>query len=131
MFTTTRLFLGSNKTTLLGLLENKPSKNKQTFEKGKQTNFPTWKRKHHLKMFFDIFVQEAQLSSFVDLAEIFFSYHWPSWERVGPDLLQRRAMNHSLQPGTRRAVCFCGCCPKDVQGFKGIQDMYTWELTNT
>lgn len=27
---------------------------------------------------------------------VFFSYHWPSWENLGPDYVQRQAMNHSL-----------------------------------
>ena len=30
-------------------------------------------------------------------SKVFFSYHWPSWERLGPDGVQRRAMNHSLE----------------------------------
>ena len=31
-----------------------------------------------------------------DPAEVFFSYHWPSWNRLGPDDVQRHAMVHSL-----------------------------------
>ena len=29
--------------------------------------------------------------------EVFFSYHWPSWDRLGPDDVQRHAMVHSLR----------------------------------
>lgn len=28
---------------------------------------------------------------------VFFSYHWPSWNRQGPDNIQRRAMDHALK----------------------------------
>ncbi|CAK9074987.1 unnamed protein product [Durusdinium trenchii] len=39
-----------------------------------------------------------EISHFHDMGNVivFFSYHWPSWERLGPDLQQRHAMDHSL-----------------------------------
>ncbi|CAK9074989.1 unnamed protein product [Durusdinium trenchii] len=40
-----------------------------------------------------------EISHFHDMGNVivFFSYHWPSWERLGPDLQQRHAMDHSLK----------------------------------
>ena len=42
-------------------------------------------------------IDSARFQHLGSRSQVFFSYHWPSSTRLGPDQVQRRAMNHALE----------------------------------